>query len=254
MKTYGINPIDLTKTAEQFHRGSPFEHVVIDNFFSDDLAEEIANEFPSHEDSAWTVAYDNPVEKKKACSHWDKFPPSIYKAMFLVCGNDFVDLLKIITGNNKIIADVGLHGGGMHSHNNGGKLNIHKDYSLHPKVPYMRNYNLIVYMTPNWNPSWGGGLELWSHDDETNMPRECTTLVENKFNRAVLFNTTQNSWHGLPEALRCPANSSRRSLAAYYLSDIEENAETRKRALYAPYEDQKNDPSVLEFCKKRSSL
>lgn len=252
MKTYGINPIDPIQLAEEFKNGQPFEHVVIDNFFTEDLAEEIALEFPSHEDSAWTVSYDNPVEKKKACSHWDKFPQSIYKAMFMVCGTEFTSILKTITGNPKIIPDIGLHGGGMHSHGKEGKLNIHKDYSLHPKVPYMRNYNLIVYMTPDWNPSWGGGLELWSHDHETGMPKECVTKIENKFNRAVFFNTTQNSWHGLPEELSCPPETHRKSLAAYYLSDIDNKAESRKRAYYAPYGDQKNNPEILEFCKKRS--
>jgi len=199
MKTYGINPVNTAQLAEGFKNTQPFEYVVIDNFFTKDLAEEIALEFPSHEDSVWTVSYDNPVEKKKACSHWDKFPQSIYKAMFLLCSNDFVSILKEITKNPKLIPDVGLHGGGMHSHNTGGKLNIHKDYSLHPKVPYMRNYNLIVYMTPGWNPAWGGGLEFWSHDSESELPKDHVITIENKFNRAVLFNTTQNSWHGLPE-------------------------------------------------------
>ena len=46
----------------------------------------------------------------------------------------------------------------------GGKLNIHKDYSIHPRVdpPKQRKLNLIVYLTEDWNPEWGGALELWS--------------------------------------------------------------------------------------------
>jgi Rps23 Pro-64 3,4-dihydroxylase Tpa1-like proline 4-hydroxylase len=252
MKTYGINPIDLTKCSKQFAAAKPFEYVVIDNFFSEDLAEEVAADFPSHQDLAWTVEYNNPVENKKACSHWDKFPASIYKAMFLTCSLEFVNILKTITRNLNLIADVGLHGGGMHSHSTGGKLNIHKDYSLHPKIPYMRNYNLIVYMTPNWNSSWGGGLEFWSHDEEAQQPKECITRIENRFNRAVLFNTNQNSWHGLPEPLTCPENISRKSLAMYYVSGIDSKAEPRKRALYAPYGDQIHDQNIIEFCRKRS--
>ena len=94
----------------------------------------------------------------------------------------------------------------------------------------------------------------WSYDAENNQPKECVTKVENLFNRAVIFDTTQNSWHGLPQDLTCPENTARRSLAAYYLSDINNNAEPRKRALYAPYGDQKSDPNITEFCKKRSGL
>jgi len=247
-----INNLDYCSLQEQFKRSEPFPHVVIDNFFDDKTAAEIASSFPAHDDSVWTVSYDNAVEKKKACSHWDKFPAPIYSSLFFLCSHKFAGVLSHITQNSNIIPDYGLHGGGMHSHSRDGKLNIHKDYSLHPKLPLMRNYNLIIYMTPDWNPEWGGGLEFWSHDEKTQQPKECITKIENKFNRAVLFDTTQNSWHGLPEELTCPENIARRSLATYYLNPINSKAESRKRALYAPYGDQKNDPSVLQFCKERS--
>lgn len=249
-----INLINTTGLKYKFLNSSPFSHIAIDDFFTDDAAQSIADSFPSHDDSVWTVSYNNPVENKKACSHWDKFPKPIYSALFYLCSREFADLLGSITGSSMVIPDYGLHGGGMHSHNRGGKLNIHKDYSLHPKLPLMRNYNLIVYMTPNWNSAWGGGLEFWSHDEETQQPKECITKIENKFNRAIIFDTTQNSWHGLPEKLTCPDNVARRSLATYYLSYVNSKAENRKRALYAPYKDQKNNPEILEFCKKRSGL
>jgi len=249
-----INQIDHVSLRSKFRTAEPFSHVVIDNFFTNETAAAIASSFPAHNDSAWTVSYDNPVEKKKACSHWDKFPMPIYSALFYLCSQEFAALISQVTGASIIIPDYGLHGGGMHSHSRNGKLNIHKDYSLHPKLHLMRNYNLIIYMTPEWDSSWGGGLEFWSHDKEKEQPKECVTRIENKFNRAVLFDTTQNSWHGLPQELTCPENISRRSLATYYLSYINSKAETRYRALYAPYEQQKNDPDVVEFCKKRSGL
>lgn len=254
MKICGISRADLTSYSHQFTNAKPFEHVVIDDFFTDEVAEQIASNFPDHNDNTWTVSYNNPVENKKACSHWDKFPAPIYNALFYLCSKEFIQVVEQMTNTPNVIADYGLHGGGMHSHNRGGKLNIHKDYSLHPKIPYMRNFNLIVYMTPNWQEEWGGGLELWSHDEKTQMPKECVTRISNKFNRAVLFNTTQNSWHGLPEELTCPENVARRSLATYYVTPINEMAENRTRAFYAPYKDQKNDPEILEFCKKRSGL
>lgn len=248
------NVVDIEKLSAEFKNALPFNHVVIDNFFTSEIANEIVASFPDHNSDAWTVSYNNPVENKKACSHWDKFPGPIYNALFYLCSADFIKIIEQITQTPSVLADYGLHGGGMHSHNRGGKLNVHKDYSLHPKIPYMRNFNLIIYMTPNWQDEWGGGLELWSHDNETQMPKECITKVSNKFNRAILFNTTQNSWHGLPEALTCPDNLARRSLATYYVTPINEKAENRKRAFYAPYKDQKDNPELVEFCKKRSGL
>lgn len=249
-----IRALNLTQLRDKFLSAVPYNHVVIDNFFDEEVANKIASQFPDHDDEVWTVSYDNPVEKKKGCSHWDKFPPAIYSSLFYLSSKKFTDLLQQITGEDNIIADYGLHGGGMHSHNRGGKLNVHEDYSIHPKLPLKRNFNLIIYMTPGWDSSWGGGLELWSHDAENNQPKECVTKVENKFNRAIIFDTTQNSWHGLPEELTCPDNIARRSLAVYYLTELELDTNPRKRAYFAPYKDQKNDPRIAEFCKKRSGL
>ena len=39
------------------------------------------------------------------------------------------------------------------------------------------------------------------------------------FNRAVVFETTPVSFHGVPEAIACPAGRTRKSLALYYFRD-----------------------------------
>ena len=244
--------IDFVLLQERFRNSKPFHHIVIDNFFQPEVAKKIADEFPAHDSNVWTVDYNNPVEVKKGCSHWDKFPKSIYSALFYLCSQEFISKLSIVVGKEKIYADYGLNGGGMHSHTRGGKLNIHKDYSIHPKINYMRNYNIIVYMEPEWKPEWGGGIQLWDHDAETDQPKSVVAEVENRFNRAIIFDTTQNSWHGLPKEITCPLEQSRKSLACYYMSEIDEGTEERNRALFIPYEDQKKDPSIVKFCEDRS--
>jgi hypothetical protein len=150
-------------------------------------------------------------------------------------------------------SDPGLHGGGWHLHGKGGKLNVHLDYDIHPKVKLQRKLNLIVYLNKDWQPEWGGGLELWSHDDATNGPKELVKTVENKFNRAVLFDTTQNSWHGLPENLTCPDGQYRKSIAVYYLQ-IPIRATDRQKAVFAPHKEQASDQSVLELIRQRSDI
>jgi hypothetical protein len=39
------------------------------------------------------------------------------------------------------------------------------------------------------------------------------------FNRMAMFNTTGDSWHGHPDALTCPPDRSRRSIALYYYTN-----------------------------------
>ena len=136
-------------------------------------------------------------------------------------------------------------------HSRGGKLNIHLDYNINPKLNLQRKLNLIVYLTEDWDTSWGGGLELWSHDEENNLPLNREVVVDNIFNRAILFDTTQNSWHGLPQPITCPEGVYRKSIAVYYMTDIPEDANPRSRALYAPTKEQENDLEVLDFIKER---
>jgi len=148
--------------------------------------------------------------------------------------------------------DFGLHGGGMHTHANGGRLNIHLDYHTHYKVPsLMRNLNLIVYLNPNWDKGYGGELELWEHDIELNCPSYCAKIIEPQFNRAVIFNTAQNSWHGMPNAYNDPTGSQRNSIAAYYLSPNNFQS-LRNGALFAPTELQKGDPEIERLIKERA--
>ncbi len=109
-------------------------------------------------------------------------------------------------------------------------------------------------MEPDWNLRWGGGLELWSHNTETNRPKEKIVKIDNIFNRAVLFDTTQNSWHGFPDPLTCPEGKYRKSLAVYYLTDPQQGTDPRPRALYAPTKEQENNPEILNLIEERVKL
>jgi Rps23 Pro-64 3,4-dihydroxylase Tpa1-like proline 4-hydroxylase len=151
----------------------------------------------------------------------------------------------------QLIPDHGLHGAGWHIQPTGGKLNVHLDYSIHPKLGLERRFNFIFYLTPNWNTSWGGNLEMWSHDTETNQPKELVKTVENKFNRVVIFDTSYNSWHGFSQPINCPEDVYRKSIAMYYLCEPSENADKRGRALFAPTEEQKNDPEIMKLIEQR---
>lgn len=247
-----INEQDWDKLSKQFNSSEPFKHVTIDDFFTKEIADRLVNEFPKDYDSpVWSARYNNPIEKKKTSNHWDSFPPATYKVFDYLC-TEFHTIVERISGIDNVKADIGLHGGGWHCHKTGDKLNVHFDYSIHPKLNLERHFNLIVYMTPNWETDWGGGLELWSHNPETNNPLECVKTIENKFNRAVIFDTTKNAWHGLPKPIMCPEGVNRQSLAIYYLTEPSVDANPRAKALFAPYEEQSNQPEILDFIKQRS--
>lgn len=228
----------------------PFYHQVIDNFLDLKKAKEISQEFPDYNSDVW-YCYNNPLENKKTCNSWYQFGPETYRTLSFLNSREFILQLEKITGIKKLYPDIGLHGGGLHIHGTGGKLNVHLDYSLHPKLKLQRKLNLIIYLTEDWDTGWGGSLEFWSHNSEKNKPKEKVITIDNIFNRAILFDTTQNSWHGFPEPLKCPEHTYRKSLAVYYLTDPPEGTDPRPRALYAPYKEQEKNPEILNLIEER---
>jgi hypothetical protein len=219
----------------------PYWHCVIDDFFEDPIS--LAREFPAKNDPCW-FRYDNPLEIKQTCNDWHYFKPETYKTFTYLLSPDFTEKLQQLTGED-LGPDIGLHGGGLHQHGRGGKLNVHLDYNIHPKLHLQRRLNLIVYLTPGWKPEWGGHLGLYS-DPDTLVKR-----VEPKFNRAIIFDT-RGSWHGLPAPLTCPTDVTRNSFAVYYLCEPA-TTDSRTRALFAPTAEQKGDADVDKLIRQRSS-
>jgi len=243
---------NIGSAKQSWINAKPFNHIVIDNFLPEDVANLVAEQFPAADSDFW-YEYSNALEVKKACSNWNDFPSEIYKVFINLFSESVVDYLSILT-DKKLIGDIGLNGGGLHCHKPGGKLNTHLDYNLHPKLNMQRKLNIIIYVAKDWKNEYGGDLGLWEHDPETNQPGKLVTSIPCVFNRAVIFDTTMNSWHGLPDPVTCPEGMSRNSLAAYYLCDAPEVTENRSKALYAPTEDQKGDEKITELIKKRASL
>ncbi len=242
----------LEESKYQWVNAKPYNHIVIDDFLPIDMANKIADEFPNADSDFW-YEYANPLEIKKTCSDWNKFTPSIYQVFMELFSNNTVEFLSYLT-DKKLIPDIGLNGGGLHCHKPGGKLNTHLDYNIHPKIHMQRKVNIIVYVARDWKPEYKGSLGLWEHNEETNQPGQLVQSIECKFNRAVIFDTTMNSWHGLPDPVLCPENMSRNSLAAYYLCEAPLVTEDRGKALFAPTEDQKGNEEILEIIKKRANV
>jgi len=211
---------------------NPFDHWVIDNFLDSVDAENLSKEFINYDSSQDVVHYQGWIAEKKTCNVWNRFPPLTYKTFSNLLSLDFVTHLSAITGITPLYPDIGLHGGGWHMHKAGGNLALHLDYSIHPKTQLQRKLNLIVYLEEEYKPEWGGGLEFWSHDEENNRPLEKVKVIEPVYNRAVLFDTTQNSWHGFPQPITCPEGKMRKSFAVYYMTDITSTAVERYKAHY----------------------
>jgi hypothetical protein len=213
-----------------FANAKPFPHVVIDNFFSDKAATELADMFPALDDT-W-YRYWNPLEKKYAKNTFDGLPA--YNRLFATLQSDeFVMRMRELTGIAGLEADPHLHGAGVHYHPRGGKLDMHLDYSIHPKSGKERRINIIMYLNRDWSADYGGDLQLWD-----SAFTQCEARIAPVFNRAVVFQTSDISYHGIPAPITCPEGEGRKSIAIYYVAEPRPDAAPRYKAQYRPLPDQ----------------
>jgi hypothetical protein len=240
--------INLDKVATASIETAPFSHMIIDDFFVDDVAKALEGEFPDYDSDVW-LGYNNAIEVKKINSHWHKFNPLTYQVLTLLNQQEVINLWNE-KFNLSLFSDPGLHGGGWHIHKRGGKLNPHLDYNIHPKLNLQRRLNLIVYLNSHWQESWGGHLGLWQGESK---PETLVKSVVPKFNRAVIFETV-GSWHGLPEPIEAPEGQCRQSLAVYYLTEPQEGAEVRYKALFAPHGKQIGNHEVEALIEARVDM
>ncbi|MEI6299847.1 MAG: 2OG-Fe(II) oxygenase [Betaproteobacteria bacterium] len=204
----------LAMTArEQYASARPFPHIVLDNLFDPALLDRILDEFPGPDQIKWQ-RFDNNQEIKLAAASETYFGTTTRLLMYHLNSFTFLEFLGKVTGIPNLLPDPGFDGGGLHQIQRGGKLGVHADFNKHPRYGLDRRLNMLIYLNKNWREEYGGHLELWDRD----MTR-CEEKVLPLFNRVMLFSTTDFTFHGHPDPLRCPEGISRKSLALYYFSN-----------------------------------
>jgi hypothetical protein len=235
---------DWTNHTEEFNRifttNVPYEHVEIPNFFNEEFANRLIELFPTLEHPRW-YQYNNPIEKKYSLNHFNDLPE--FRGVFdILQSNGFIEKMKEITSIANLEKDSFLHGAGLHYHPRGGKLDMHLDYSIHPITKKERRVNLIIYLNREWREEWNGSLELWDNE-YTN----CVKKIMPRWNTAVLFRTSDISYHGMPRPFQCPADNGRKSLAIYYVSDPRPNGTIRYKAEFYPLPGQPVNEQLQEL-------
>ncbi|GJM31954.1 MAG: hypothetical protein DHS20C18_09550 [Saprospiraceae bacterium] len=209
--------------AGQYIKADPYPFISFENFLEPWAAEKATNAFPQIKDSGW-IHYMHVNEKKHGLNKFDLIPPFLQEVINTLNSDKFVAALSELTGIKGLKADPTLEGGGLHQSQRGGYLNIHADFTVHPhKRNWRRRVNVLVYLNPEWQPAYRGDLELWSRD-----MKACVQKISPVYNRCVIFNTDEDSYHGLPDPIMCPEDMTRKSIALYYFT--EENNAPRKKA------------------------
>jgi Rps23 Pro-64 3,4-dihydroxylase Tpa1-like proline 4-hydroxylase len=213
-----FEPEGLQAIAERlrpaYASAHPFPHVVIDDFLPPEHLEAVVDELEGTGEIDHTQQFDNAEERKLATDDESRLPPASRHLLTQFNSAVFIEFLESLTGIDGLIPDPHFTGGGFHEIKRGGFLKVHADFNRHRRLRLDRRINLLVYLNRDWKEEYGGHLELWSTD-----MKQAEQRILPVFNRCVIFNTTDVSYHGHPEPLTCPDGVSRRSLALYYYTN-----------------------------------
>jgi hypothetical protein len=203
----------IQELRAQYAAADPYPHIVLDDVLHPDALQAIYDEYEAIPEDTWTN-YLHLNERKFGHTDVRHWGHNLQLLREELSSDRWVSFVSAVTGIDDLHPDEVMDGGGLHRSMPGGFLNIHADFSAHHSKPgWHRRVNLLLYLNPDWEPGWGGDLELWSKD----MQR-CVTKVAPKANRVLLFTTDADSFHGHPDRLRFPEGQSRRSLALYYFT------------------------------------
>jgi Rps23 Pro-64 3,4-dihydroxylase Tpa1-like proline 4-hydroxylase len=204
---------NIEQLSGQYQTAQPFPHIVIDDFLEPEAAKAAMAEFPPLDQERWNN-YIHVNERKFSNTDPSDWGPTLQRTLETLNSPRFVQFVGTLLGEDDLIADPSLEGGGLHLSKAGGYLNIHADFTVHPHHRnWQRRANIILYLNEDWKPEYGGDIELWATD-----MKECVRRVSPVGNRALIFSTDATSFHGHPDPLRCPEGVARHSLALYYFT------------------------------------
>jgi Rps23 Pro-64 3,4-dihydroxylase Tpa1-like proline 4-hydroxylase len=184
--------------------------------------------------------FQSPQKNKYGTSDYQLFGPSTRDLLYEMKSANLIQFLERVTGISGLIADPMDEGGGIHVIERDGFLGIHTDFPVHKILHLSRRVNVFYYLNDDdWQPDWGGDLELWrdtdievnkdisrndndkDRDKENQMEKKQPTVkIAPYANRLVIFPLDNSTFHGHPHPLKCPEHKTRRSIALYYYTQF----------------------------------
>lgn len=218
MSSFGEVSAQVRQSVDQhreaFLTAQPFKHVMIENFFEPVFAEQLLAEFPSF-DKKLSINESGQTSGKSVNTNIRTISPAYQHLYDLLGSRPFLDFISQLSGIPDLLLDPKMFGGGTHENLHGQDLDPHVDFNYDEARQLHRRLNLIVYMNKEWRSEWGGALEI--HSNPRRPDENQIHSFDPIFNRCVMFETNEYSWHGFPK-IDQPEDKrhlSRKSLSIY---------------------------------------
>ena len=181
----------------------------VDELLPIELAKNIYDSFPDPE----TMKLKKSLrEYKYIAAQMDQYNTILEEAIYAFQDRRVIELIKDITEIEHLYPDEHLYAGGISLMGKGQFLNPHLDNSHEKDRKQWRVLNLLYYVSPGWNSSFGGNLEIWPAGVK-NRPM----TIDSIFNRLVVMATHGSSWHSVSPITE---ERYRACVSNYYFSDM----------------------------------
>lgn len=207
-------PAAADAIRSRFETAEPFKHAVVENFFHPALAEVLLRDFPAFDPERAKNEFGQ-IGGKAVNERIGTISGAYRRLAAHIQSPEFLSLVGRLTGLSDLLPDPNLYGGGTHENRHGQALDPHVDFNYDPATRLHRKLNLLVYLNKEWREAWGGSIEL--HSDPRRPDGNRITSFTPDFNRAVIFETNERSWHGFPRIIlpEDKRHLSRKSLSIY---------------------------------------
>jgi len=191
----------------QFFSGDKVSTFVLPDLLDEKSAQEVYSAFPPKEKM---VRNRTLREHKYIGVQMNWYHPTVEEIIYAFQDPGVVGLISEITGIRPLFPDETLYAAGISLMAKDNFLNPHVDNSHDGGGKNYRALNLLYYVTPGWQESYGGNLELWDHG----VRYPCRTIPA-KFNSLVVMATHKESWHSVSRVLH---DGQRCCVSNYYFS------------------------------------
>ena len=199
---------------ESYRAARPYPHAVFDGFLGEACALDLAQRFPGPEHRAWLRRDYREQSARLGQLQRVGFAgvdPALRHLLAELSSMAFLDFLGTLSGVEGLIPDPHFRGAGLSLTLPSGHLALHADFNRDRTRHLERKLTVLYYLGQDWQPSWGGALELW---DEPRARCEASYLPV--LDRLIVMAHGDSYWHGHPQPLACPEGRFRAAVSAYY--------------------------------------
>lgn len=208
-----LKALGVARRAE-YQSARPYPHAVFDEFLGQPYARDLAQGFPGPAHPGW-MRRDYREQSARLGqlqrSGFDGVHAGLRHLLAELSSLAFLDFLSALTGIEGLIGDPHFRGAGPSLTLPGGHLSIHADFNRDRTRHLARKVTVLYYLGADWQPDWGGALEMWD--------AECTRCEASYLpilDRLLVMAHGDQHFHGHPQPLTCPQGRYRAALSAYY--------------------------------------